>query len=98
VPQKVQKEYVPLNNRTDYPLVSSLTTVFGFGDTEENGAASNVLLETDLFYLPKVLCTASYPGNVVNHDVMMCANSDDADRYVFSSIFFKSGQRGNLTT
>jgi hypothetical protein len=84
VPQKVQKEYVPLNNNTDYPPATSLMTVFGFGAIQEDGPSSTALLETDVFYLTPFLCSASYPEFFINHDVMMCANADDTDRYVLS--------------
>jgi hypothetical protein len=54
--------------------------VTGFGLTEQGGKISNVLLETQLFYLNPALCTAAYPEFLVNDEVMMCANADGVDR------------------
>jgi secreted trypsin-like serine protease len=72
-------------------------TVFGFGATEEDGTSSNVLLETGVFYLTPFLCSASYPEFFINPDVMMCANADDTDRYVFSYKISERTQCGTLT-
>jgi hypothetical protein len=79
---KVQKEPVQLNNESVVPTDFSFLTVMGFGNTEEEGQSSNVLLETNLFSLPHGLCMASYPEFLVNNDVMICANEDAVDRYV----------------
>jgi hypothetical protein len=79
---KVQKEPVQLNNDPVVPTDSSFLTVMGFGVTGEKGLPSNVLLETNLFSVPRGLCMASYPEFLVNNDVMICANEDAVDRYV----------------
>jgi hypothetical protein len=56
--------------------------VTGFGVTEEDGEISDVLLDTQVFYLDPAICKSSYPDFVVNNEVMMCAGAEGTDRYV----------------
>jgi hypothetical protein len=71
-----------LNNDSSVPPVTSSLTVTGFGNTEQDGTISEVLRETQVFYLNPVLCTAAYPKRLVDNEIMMCANADGVDRYV----------------
>lgn len=79
--QKIKKEYAPVNSDFAYPVPTSLTTVLGFGHTEDGGKPSTVLMEAEVFYLQSFLCQGAYPG-MVDPTVMLCANADGKDRYV----------------
>jgi trypsin len=69
---------VQLNFDNNVPVVGEPVTVIGFGNTEENGEFSQVLLKTSVDIFPFEACDNYFGG--IDNNTMLCAGTEEGGR------------------